>query len=261
MNLSVLIIVGICAMLTLAMGIIFFIVLYQRRVIAHQLELKKINDRKELELVQASIISEEKERMRIASELHDDVNATLSSAKLFLYKGNGGQYEDEAIGRAKALLDESIFKVRAISHKLQPTMLQYVGLEQSLHALIETIGKPGTVATRHLAMAPLPRMDDTVELSVYRIAQEVVTNILKHSEATTLSLVTDSAGGSIALEFTHDGKGLTQDEYEQLTYKKGATGLKNIVNRLKSINATIQYRVTDELMNKTHLTLPVTKTS
>lgn len=259
MNLSILIVIGICAMLTLAMSIIFFVVLYQRRIIAHQIELKTINAQKEQELVQASIISQEKERKRIAEELHDDVNATLSSAKLFLYKGKSQHYEDESIARAKTLLDESILKIRSISHMLQPSMLQYVGLEQSLRVLIDTIGKTGAVTTGYLAINTLPRLDDTVELSVYRITQEVVTNILKHSQATTLSLTTDVADDKISLEFTHDGKGLKQDTYESLVFQKETTGLKNIVSRLKSINATIQYYLSDELLNKTILTLPITK--
>jgi two-component system NarL family sensor kinase len=255
MHLSIMIVIGICAMLTLAMGIIFFVILYQRRVIAHQVELKKTNEQKELELIQASIRSEEKERMRIASELHDDVNATLSSARLFLYKEPGGKYADEAIGQAKALLDESMLKIRTISHKLQPAILQHLGLEQSLQALIETIGKTGAITARHAAIKPLPRMNDTMELSAYRIAQEMVANILKHSQATTLYLETDAGDEQITLLFTHDGQGLTQDTYESLIYKQGATGLKNIVSRLKSMNAAIQYYVTDGLWY-TMLTLP-----
>src|SRR3954464_4308784 len=104
-----------CAMLTLALGIIFFVILYQRRVISHQIELKKINDQKELELIRASIQSEEEERMRIASELHDDVNATLASVRLYLYKEKDVQYDEQIINLSKQLLDESIEKIRNIS--------------------------------------------------------------------------------------------------------------------------------------------------
>jgi two-component system, NarL family, sensor kinase len=139
MNLSSMIVIGICAMLILAIGIIFFVILYQRRVIAHQQELKKINAEKELELVQASIRSEEGERNRIAAELHDDVAATLSSARLFMYKNKDADFDEERINQSKKLLDESIKKIRDISHKLQPSHLQHLGLQLSLQSLLETL--------------------------------------------------------------------------------------------------------------------------
>ena len=78
-------IIGIAAMLLLAFGIIFFVVMYQRRVIRHQQEIKVLYEQKQQELINASIQGEEQERMRIASELHDDVGATLSSVRLFLH--------------------------------------------------------------------------------------------------------------------------------------------------------------------------------
>ncbi len=260
MNISSLIVIGICAMLTLAMGIIFFVILYQRRVIAHQLELKKINEQKELELIQASIRSEEEERSRIASELHDDVNATLASAKLFLYKEEGAHYDAQNIRRSKELLDESMSKIRDISHKLQPATLQHLGLERSLQAMIETIGRSGAIHTRHTGTTPLPRMEETVELSAYRMAQEILVNILKHAGATTLEVETYAADGQVVLLFTHDGKGLEQEAYESLIYKKGALGLKNMANRLRSVGGRLQYYTPDGQWYKTMLTVPMKHT-
>src|SRR5687768_15823092 len=128
-NLSSLLLAGIGMMLLLSLGIIFFVILYQRRMLRHQMEIKHINERKQQELLQASIQSEEEERMRIASELHDDVGATLSSIRLFLHKAAQTSENPEMIHQSRALLDESIKKVRDISHKLQPATLQQLGLK------------------------------------------------------------------------------------------------------------------------------------
>ncbi len=242
-------------MLTLAIGLVCFVILYQRRVIAHQMEVKHINRQKELELIQASIQSEEEERMRIATELHDDVNATLASARLFLYKEKDTPYQEQIINQSKKLLDDSMNKIREISHKLQPATLQHLGLERSLQTLIETLDKSGAISARYQCVEPLPRIPENAELAVYRISQEILTNIIKHTGASVILFDTGIADGKIQLLFTHDGMGLTQQLYEDMIYKKGAIGLKNIVNRLTLIDATLAF-YKEENMYKTKLTLP-----
>jgi two-component system NarL family sensor kinase len=252
-----LIIIGIFAMLLLAFGIIFFVVLYQRRIISHQEELKKITQQKELELIQASIQSAEDERARIASELHDDVGATLASARLFLYKAKDADYNESGINQSKDLLDESIYKIRDISHKLQPAILQHLGLQLALQSLIEVMDRSKKIQSRFVVKNPLPRTDEATELAAYRIAQEVINNIIKHAQATQINMDLDAGDGKITITFAHNGMGLTHEMYQQLVYKKGATGLKNIVNRLKAVNAGIQFYKEDEQWYKTTISLPV----
>jgi signal transduction histidine kinase len=226
-------------MLALAMGVILFVVMYQRRVIRHQVEIKKIQEQKELELIQAGIQSEEQERMRIATELHDDVGATLASARLFLHQKETAT-DEAAIQQSKELLDESIQKIRSISHKLQPSTLYHLGLQTSLQSLAEIISKTGVVKVIYIKLNDLPRLDAQLELSAYRIVQELMNNCIKHAHATDITLQTD-IGSELKIKLSHNGQGLSQEDYEELIYKKGAIGLKNIVNRLKSVNATIAF--------------------
>lgn len=233
-------------MLLLALGIIFFVILYQRRVITHQQEIKKINEQKQQELTQASIQGEESERMRIASELHDDVGATLSSIRLFLHAAARNPDDVSIINQSKELLDDSIQKVRNISHKLQPATLQHLGLQTSLQAFSDTINGSGNVVMRYEPKTTLPRLDDNVELALYRVVQELTSNIIKHASASAIYLDTIIADGELWLTLSHNGAGLTHEMYEELIYKKGAIGLKNIVNRLKSIDAAIQFVQAEE---------------
>lgn len=259
MNVQVLITIGVSVMLLLAVSIVIFIIMYQRSMIAHQLELKKINDQKELELIQASIQSEEEERNRIAAELHDDVVATLASARLYLYKTRDMSYDEHNINQSKALLDQSISSIRNISHKLQPATLQHLGLERSLQSLLETIHQSGVIKTEYTSITGLPRIADHVELAAYRISQELITNILKHSGAGDLQVGATATDGHIEIVFTYRGSGMSQQMYEEQIFKKGATGLKNIVNRLKSINASIKFDQLEEQLFTTTLTIPLTE--
>ncbi len=97
-------------MLLMAMGIIVFVVLYQRRVIQNQIQIEQLNHNKQQELLNASIQSEEEERMRIASELHDDVAPTLASIRLYLSTAASRPDDNSLILQSKALLDESLKK-------------------------------------------------------------------------------------------------------------------------------------------------------
>lgn len=228
-------------MLSLAFGIIFFVVLYQRRVIRYQEEIRHINEQKQRELIQASIQGEEEERMRIAEELHDDVGATLSSVRLFLHIPENREPNLALISRSRELLDDTISKIRNISHKLQPTLLSKLGLDASLESFTKTIHSSGNIHMSYNRQGVLPRMTDDTELSIYRIVQEFTNNIIKHSGADTIALSTLAKDDRLETTIAHNGHGLTEDTFSEGTNKKGAIGLKNIVNRLKAIDASITF--------------------
>jgi len=237
-NLVVLVLIATIVMLVLGIGIVTFFVLYQRRIINHQLEIKKITDQKELELLQASIQSEEAERKRIAGELHDDVGVTLSSVRLFLYKAD---IDAGVLNESRQLLDQSIQKIRNISHQLQPDTLLLLGLESSLQSFAATISKSGVLHVQYISATALPRLKDNIELSVYRIVQELVNNIMKHANATGVQILPQIAGDKFFVYLTHNGQGISNQEFEERIYTKGTTGLKNIVNRIKSVEGTIDF--------------------
>lgn len=228
-------------MLMLACAIIFFVILYQKRIIRHQQELKKINDQKQLELIQASIQGEEEERTRIASELHDDVGATLSSIRLFLHAAEKKDPDASILNKSKELLDDSIQKIRNISHKLQPALLQQLGLQSSLESFATMIHHSGKIKMYFSSPVLLPRLNENTELSIYRITQELTNNIIRHAHATRITLQTLLTSNDLTTVLIHNGEGLTEEMYQEHIYKKGSIGLKNIVNRLKTIMATIHF--------------------
>ena len=129
-------VVGTAGMLILAGGIIFFVLSYQRRVLRHKLEMQQMDFNYQQLLLEATVESQEKERRRVASELHDGVGAMLSAVKLNLNllqsTLNGNR---EAITETKKMLDETIENVRRISKALLPAGLEKVGLTPTLSEL------------------------------------------------------------------------------------------------------------------------------
>src|SRR3954452_8274373 len=95
-NIPWVLIAGTAGMLLLVFAIILFVVMHQRKVINYQLELKKVNEEQQAKLIVAAIESEETERKRISSELHDDVGALLSAVKLYLNQIQPSHLNDQS---------------------------------------------------------------------------------------------------------------------------------------------------------------------
>lgn len=256
MNSTNLVIAAIAVMLIMALGIVSFVLLYQRRVIHHHLEVKTLNEQKQMDLLQASLQSEEEERMRIAGELHDDVGATLSSVRLFLHKAAENSPQAGLILQSRELLDDSIRKVRDISHKLQPATLQSLGLYASLQVYAETLNRSGSIQIQVDASDGLPRLSNHTELHLYRIVQELVTNIIKYSHSSLVILTLAKCVAELVITVSHDGSGITRGTYDELLNKKGAIGLKNIANRLRFISGKIEFGKMNDDTFRTILTVP-----
>jgi two-component system, NarL family, sensor kinase len=250
MSFEVRLLIAISIMICLAAGIIIFIIQYQRRVMM-------LNRQNQIELMQVSIRSEEEERMRVASELHDDVGATLSSVRLFLHQALLHP-DDAALGvQTKELLDQGIRKVRDLSHQLQPTVLEYLGLSEALGALAELITRSGSVRMEMLRESESwPDPDPQTALGIYRIIQELINNISKHANASWIRLSTLMCDGRRCIRLVHDGNGLTEAKYNELLLKKGAIGLKNIQNRLQSASLSLVFSDHEEIPYTIMLFLP-----
>jgi signal transduction histidine kinase len=235
-----LVLAGIAVMLLLALGIVFFMVLYQRRAMTHYEEVEMLRAKRQHELLEASIQAGDAERRRLAAELHDDVGATLSSVRLFLRTTGGKAPETDIVEKARELLDEGIGKVRSLSHRLQPALLERLGLEAALKSLANTLTASGVLTVQLITADMAPELGTPEALAVYRMVQELVTNITKHSGATLIEILL-GGGSDWRVELRHDGHGLMQQEFESQLDKPGAIGLKNLQARAELLSASLQF--------------------
>src|ERR1700712_6138277 len=118
---------GTFGMFLMAIGIVVFVIFHQRKVIRYQMQMKKLEDEKQQMLLQASIRFQEKERQRIAADLHDDAGPLLATARLYLNENLIHQepaIQLQSIFSAKQIIDDSIQLIRNISHSLMPPTLK-----------------------------------------------------------------------------------------------------------------------------------------
>src|SRR5688572_13283083 len=188
-DLRYLVIIGISVMLLLFTSFLVAVILNQRKKLKYQRSMEKLREQQQNQLIEAAVRSEESERHRIAETLHDEVGAILSSAKLHLLgiKSEGLDERDQKLHeKGRELLNDVIQKVRGISHNLHSNILKEFGLNEAVRHFIRKVTQ-GTIITATTALDDnYITVNPENDISIYRVIQELVNNILKYANATEI---------------------------------------------------------------------------
>jgi signal transduction histidine kinase len=248
-NITYLVIIGIGVMLLMVISILFAVILNQRKKNQHRNAMEKLREHQQNQLIEAAVRSEEMERHRIAETLHDEVGAILSSAKLHLLgiKSEMLDEKDKLLHeKGRELLNDVIQKVRGISHNLHSNILKEFGLNEAIRHFIKKITQ-GTVIHASTALDDnYKTLNADDDISMYRIVQELINNILKYANASEFLISSTLHDHELDLVIFHNGDGLTQEQFEELRYRKEGLGLKNIQNRIILLKGTIHFTTGDE---------------
>jgi len=234
-NIKLLVLVGISMMLLLFISFLLVFISTQRRKYQYQKNLQQLREKQQDLLIEAAVRSEESERLRIAETLHDEMGALLFSSKLHFQNIRLNEDDPNNLPlykKGQELLDEAIKKIRGISHNLHSSILKEFGLFEAIRHFI------GKTMDEHLVEADTNldchytagNKEDVV--SIYRMMQELVNNILKHAHARKIRISGVNKDNHLVLTIFHDGEGLTQEKFEELKYRKDSMGFKIIQNRL-----------------------------
>src|SRR6476660_1154465 len=228
----------------LTIGLILFIIFHQRKVIRYHLRLQSMEQEQQKILLNASIRLQEEERQRLAADLHDDAGPLLATARLYLNENLVNQDKAtqlQSIYQTRQILDDTIQLVRNISHSLMPPTLNNFGLESAITDLFQKISGAGTINASSRFHEYKERLKSDKELIVYRIVQELISNILKHSNSSFIHLTQNMHGNDFVLRLHHDGRGLVQTDFEKLTKSNIGLGLKNISSRMRVVHGSINF--------------------
>lgn len=261
-SVSLVLFFGTIGMLALTIGLIVFIIFHQRKVIRYQLRLQRMEQDQQKLLLNASIRLQEEERQRIAADLHDDAGPLLATARLYLNENLVNLDKTtqlQSIYNAKQIIDDTIQLIRNISHSLMPPTLKNFGLESAVNDLFQKISGSGSMNASSRFHDYRERLQAETELIIFRVIQELVNNILKHSNASFIHLTQNTSGQKFFIRLHHDGRGITQNDFNKLNKSNVGLGLKNIQSRLKVLHGKIffekdmsqtYYKVTIELIKE-----------
>lgn len=215
------------------------------RLLLNRINRKKIEEQRRLNqqieqqkaITSAIIATQEQERKRIAEELHDGIGQVFSAIKLNLSCLEPELKRLDSDRRRNfetsvSLLDQATKELRAISHDMLPGHLNDLGLVVALEALCEKIQQTHVLECTFVSFGIEQRLSRPLELTLYRICQELLTNIVKHSKATESSVQLIRHESSIMLQVEDNGIGLPRQP-------SGGIGLENINSRLRLVNGII----------------------
>ena len=198
--------------------------------------------------MKAVIQAQEEERKRIAKDLHDGIVQQLGGLKLGLQNVFKSKSEEES--KLIKVLDDSAQELRVLSHKMMPKSLSELGLIPALEDMLSNTLGNTNIEYDFENFGIKDRLKENIEISLYRITQELIQNVIKHSGATKANVQLFKAGSDIVLIVEDNGMGIKKSE-------SSGIGLMNISSRLDTINGNVNFEPSPESGTLATVKIPI----
>lgn len=245
-NVVLIVLVGTAVMLILVLAIIAFVVIYNKKISIKENAYNLMLKNKEVETLRAVIDSKEAEQDKIASNLHDEIGPLLSTLKLNLTmierRISKGTIVIEDVKKERGFLDEIIDNVRLISHDLSPSFLLKFGIKKALENYLSKISDVDVKFRFTEDYSEELSKQQTINL--YRIVLELLNNILKHDKpsSVTVTFVVSESRDSLIGTIRHDGVGIDNEMFKDLSAKSKGLGLNSIHTRVVVLKGVIDFK-------------------
>jgi signal transduction histidine kinase len=247
--------------LVLILFIVFFIALYQKRMLQNKALLIDTESKHQKKLLDASLEIAEQERVKIAANLHDDIGITLNVLKLNLSraKKNADNKElfDEIIAASFKNIDDSIDTVRSIYNDIMPPTLIKLGFVKGIKELCNQINYSGATEITFSTAQETIEFEKKIELQLYRLVKEVLNNTVKHAKPALIEINIENKENNLKVVILHNGTGITTEALRKFSETSTGLGLKSILTRTQLINATIDFTVLNNQMAKVLINTPI----
>jgi two-component system NarL family sensor kinase len=187
----------------------------------------------------AIIEAEEKERIRIARELHDGIGQQLSATKMNLsaFEGAIAQKDKETYNMLVQLVDDAVKEVRTVSHNMMPNALIRSGLSSAIRDFVHKLGSNDSLKVDLQIVGLNVRLESTTEAVLYRVLQECVSNIVKHARASHISIQLIKHTLHLNMIIEDNGRGFDTTKMSE----SDGIGLRNMISRVTYLNGTIEF--------------------
>jgi two-component system NarL family sensor kinase len=212
--------------------------LYNRHRLKQKNKYQAAQNRQQQEILSTAISVQDQERKRIAADLHDGLGSILSATKLKLSAldeqmetQNG---EKEKLRQSLELIDEAMAEMKNIAYNIMPATLSRLGLTAALQNLFNRISSKAGLEIDFTTYGFTERLDESTELSIYRIILESINNVVKHARASEVTVQLVKYADHINLTIEDNGNG-----FDPLNENSFGNGLNNISSRVRKLNGAL----------------------
>ena len=222
-------------LIILLLALVLLMVLFRNYRLKKETEQRKLQQENERKLINAIVKTEYNERRRFSSDLHDGLGVLLSALKLYIneIKNLSGEKREQIIDKSNKLLDEAIQNARNISNNIMPAALKSHGLLAALHSFADKINAAGKIKVQIKSVNFDKRLNEVLELTLFRVLTEMTNNTLKHAEATEIQIDFVKKGETLFISYRDNGKGFDYEAVKRS--RKTGQGLDNIISRINTI--------------------------
>ena len=230
--------------------------LYFQRRKTFQQSLITLKKEQDLSLLKALMTGEEKERSRLARELHDGLGGILAAAQMQISNVETSGEQAALLKKQKAteLVSQAASESRRIAHNLLPETLLRYGLDEALKEYSKSITDSKLIQLDYESVGMQLNLDQSAGLSIYRIIQELVNNIIKHSGATEALVQLQREEGKLSITVEDNGKGFSPQQNG-----KTGIGLSNIRSRVSYLNGSFDIRSEEQKGTSVYIEIQLTK--
>ena len=200
----------------------------------------------------AALAAQERERARVARDLHDEVNQALTGLLLRLeaLRAKAPPEVLHDLNETKALANQAMEELLTLSRQLRPTALDDLGLKAALASLVEDVGRRSGLEAEFVANGQLADLPADVQIVVYRVAQEALSNAIQHAEAKSLRVQLRREADRVELSIGDDGSGFT---FEQAASGLGIAGMRE---RALLVGGDLRVESRPDLGTRVRLNIP-----
>jgi len=232
----VIVLIGVLLILIMGVALLSFFFFSRKRIVNKELEKKNLEVTHQKEIIQSIIITQEKERKRIAQDLHDDISSKLNVINLnanLLKDGNLSPEEYTIINNGiLEATDKTLESARKIAHNLLPPILEEFGFKDAAEELIDSFNNSRKINIKYTIDYPKKLLASQNELHLFRIIQELINNSVRHGKAKNSTINITCKSNELVLSYIDNGIGFNAKDIEN---KKGL-GIKNIESRVSLLN-------------------------
>ena len=201
---------------------------------------------------------QEQEKRHLARELHDEIGQALTAVKINLTSlGTGNGDNSRRLVETIALLDNLLRQVRQISLDLHPSLLDDLGLAAALRSLLDQQARRAGLRAQFCAAQLTDNIDVAISSTAFRIAQEAITNVLRHAKASFIKVQLQTEAGRLRIEVADDGAGFDVAEARQRSHQEAGFGLMGMKERAALVGGEVRVTSARGTGTRVQISLPL----